>query len=134
MAIIQRMMPDAIRWYDQNVSDVSRRYESVAAETVHGWLVDLLPSAPALVLDVGAGTGRDAAWLASRGLGSSRAGGREMISPPTRPGINPHGSLLEPLWNLFREAIFSLDGRRKESGKFSATWVVGAQGLEPWTR
>ena len=61
-------MPDAIRWYDQNVSDVSRRYESVAAETVHGWLVDLLPNAPALVLDVGAGTGRDAAWLASRGL------------------------------------------------------------------
>jgi SAM-dependent methyltransferase len=62
------MMSDAIRWYDRNVSDVSRRYESVAAETVHGWLVDLLPSAPALVLDVGAGTGRDAAWLASRGL------------------------------------------------------------------
>jgi hypothetical protein len=26
-------MPDAIRWYDQNVSDVSRRYESVAAES-----------------------------------------------------------------------------------------------------
>jgi protein-L-isoaspartate O-methyltransferase len=61
------MMPDAIRWYGQNVSDASRRYESVAAETVHGWLVDLLPNAPALVLDVGAGTGRDAAWLASRG-------------------------------------------------------------------
>jgi SAM-dependent methyltransferase len=62
------MMSDALRWYDQNISDVSRRYESVAAETVHGWLVDLLPNAPALVLDVGAGTGRDAAWLASRGL------------------------------------------------------------------
>jgi len=62
------MMPDAIRWYGQNVSDASRRYESVAAETVHGWLVDLLPNARALVLDVGAGTGRDAAWLASRGL------------------------------------------------------------------
>ena len=62
------MMSDAIRWYDRNVSDVSRRYESVAAETVHGWLVDLLPNAPALVLDVGAGTGRDADWLALRGL------------------------------------------------------------------
>jgi SAM-dependent methyltransferase len=47
---------------------VFRRYESVAAETVHGWLVDLHPNAPALVLDVGAGTSRDAAWLASRGL------------------------------------------------------------------
>ena len=61
-------MSDAIRWYDANAEDVSRRYESVAAEIVHGWLVDLLPSAPALVLDVGAGTGRDAAWLASHGL------------------------------------------------------------------
>jgi protein-L-isoaspartate O-methyltransferase len=61
-------MSDAIRWYDANAEDVSRRYESVAAETVHGWLVDLLPTAPALVLDIGAGSGRDAAWLASRGL------------------------------------------------------------------
>ena len=61
-------MSDAIRWYDANAEDVSRRYESVAAEIVHGWLVDLLPRAPALVLDVGAGTGRDAAWMASRGL------------------------------------------------------------------
>jgi protein-L-isoaspartate O-methyltransferase len=61
-------MSDAIRWYDANVQDVSRRYESLAAETVHGWLVDLLPNAPAVVLDVGAGTGRDAAWLVSRGL------------------------------------------------------------------
>jgi hypothetical protein len=50
VAIIQRMMSDAIRWYDQNVSKVSRRYESVAAETVHGWLVDLLPEAPAVSL------------------------------------------------------------------------------------
>src|SRR3974390_1607389 len=59
---------DAVRWYDQNISLVSPRYESVAAETVYRWLVDLLPNAPALVLDVGAGTGRDAAWLVSRGL------------------------------------------------------------------
>ena len=36
-----------------------------------------------------------------------------MISPPKRPGIDPHGSLLEPLWNLFREIIFSVTGRRK---------------------
>jgi hypothetical protein len=30
------MMSDAIRWYDRNISDVSHRYESVAAENVHG--------------------------------------------------------------------------------------------------
>jgi ubiquinone/menaquinone biosynthesis C-methylase UbiE len=54
------MMSNAICWYDQNISDVSHRYESLASETIHGWLVDLLPNPPALVLDVGAGTGRDA--------------------------------------------------------------------------
>jgi hypothetical protein len=43
------MMPDAIRLYDQNVSNVSRRYESVAAEIVHGWLVDLLRAAARIV-------------------------------------------------------------------------------------
>jgi hypothetical protein len=61
MAIIRRMTPDAIAWYERNISDVSCRYESVAAETVHGWLVGLLPNAPVLVLDVGAETGCDAA-------------------------------------------------------------------------
>jgi hypothetical protein len=82
MAIIQRMMPDAIRWYDQNVSDVSRRYESVAAETVHGWLVDLLPNAPVLILDVGAGTGGDGAFLL-------KAWGRELSATTRCPAKTP---------------------------------------------
>ena len=43
------------------------RYEDVAPELVHGWLTDLLPSQPATILDVGAGSGRDAAWLAYKG-------------------------------------------------------------------
>ena len=38
----QWMMSDAIRWYDQNISEVSRRYESVAANTVYGGWTPLL--------------------------------------------------------------------------------------------
>ncbi|NEB06003.1 methyltransferase domain-containing protein [Streptomyces sp. SID13726] len=41
---------------------------SVSFETVHEALLDLLPDPPARVLDVGAGTGRDAAALAGRGF------------------------------------------------------------------
>ncbi len=59
--------PNPIHWYDAHASEVSSRYEAVAADAVHEWLLDLLPPLPALVLDVGAGTGRDAAWLAARG-------------------------------------------------------------------
>ena len=57
-------------WYDANAGRISERYEAVSSERVHGWLTDLLPSAPAAILDVGAGSGRDAAWLSDRGTKS----------------------------------------------------------------
>ncbi len=60
-------MADPISWYDANADAVMERYEAVDAEDVHGWLAALLPSRPAAVLDIGAGSGRDAAWLVSLG-------------------------------------------------------------------
>ncbi len=61
-------MKDPVAWYDANANIVAPRYEGVAATSVHGWIEDLLPEAPATAMDVGAGSGRDAAWLASMGL------------------------------------------------------------------
>jgi protein-L-isoaspartate O-methyltransferase len=43
------------------------RYESLSAADVHRAVLHLLPTRPARVLDIGSGTGRDAAWLASLG-------------------------------------------------------------------
>ena len=54
-------------WYDTNAASVAARYEAIDAAALHHWLPELLPTAPAAVLDVGAGSGRDAAWLASLG-------------------------------------------------------------------
>jgi hypothetical protein len=77
-------MADPIRWYDAHASEVSSRYEAVKAETVHAWLVDLLPALPALILDVGAGSGRDAAWLwdGRAGRWQGRWHGAVMIMTP----------------------------------------------------
>jgi SAM-dependent methyltransferase len=58
---------DAINWYESRAETLARQYEALAAENLLTWLVDLLPVAPALVIDVGAGTGRDAALFAARG-------------------------------------------------------------------
>lgn len=58
---------DSVAWYDTNAVRVAEAYEAMAPERLHGWLEGLLPSAPALVLDVGAGSGRDAAWLTDLG-------------------------------------------------------------------
>ena len=60
-------MVDPIAWYDANAEAVVARYEAVTSEAVHDWLRDLLPRSSASVLDVGAGSGRDAAWLAANG-------------------------------------------------------------------
>lgn len=46
---------------------LARRYEAVSAPDLHGPVADLLPAAPSRVLDIGAGSGRDAAWLAKMG-------------------------------------------------------------------
>src|SRR4051794_16949573 len=43
------------------------RYESIPSEQAHAAVLHLLPKPPARVLDIGAGTGRDAAWFASLG-------------------------------------------------------------------
>lgn len=60
-------MKDPVAWYDKHASTVASRYESVDPESLYDWVTDLLPEPPALVLDVGAGSGRDAAWLAAKG-------------------------------------------------------------------
>ena len=60
-------MSDDIAWYDAHAERLAERYDGVSPERVHGWLTDLLPSQRATVLDVGAGSGRDAAWLAYKG-------------------------------------------------------------------
>ena len=54
-------------YYDNHAPRLAKTYESLEAARLNAWFADSLPDAPACVLDVGAGSGRDAAWLAGRG-------------------------------------------------------------------
>lgn len=56
-----------ISHYDQNAEQLVSQYELLSFEHVHAALLDLLPAPGATILDVGAGSGRDAAWLAAKG-------------------------------------------------------------------
>jgi SAM-dependent methyltransferase len=56
-----------IPFYEQHAPRLTDQYESLSFEDVHADLLDLLPPPGATVLDVGAGSGRDAAWLAAHG-------------------------------------------------------------------
>ena len=43
------------------------RYDRLDVQKVYAPVLDLLPTAPVRVCDIGTGTGRDAAWFAARG-------------------------------------------------------------------
>ena len=60
-------MADPVAWYDANADAVVAQYEGLESDSVHGWLRDLLPEGSATILDIGAGSGRDAAWLSAEG-------------------------------------------------------------------
>jgi len=53
--------------YDQNAEQLVSQYESLTFEHVHPALLTMLPPPGATILDVGAGSGRDAAWFAAKG-------------------------------------------------------------------
>jgi len=43
------------------------RYEALSPEAIYQHVIDLFPRHPAKIVDIGAGTGRDAAWFAAKG-------------------------------------------------------------------
>lgn len=53
--------------YGQHARRLAEQYESITFEDTHRDVLHLIPTEPCRVLDVGAGSGRDAAALAARG-------------------------------------------------------------------
>jgi SAM-dependent methyltransferase len=53
--------------YAEEAEALFERYESIPAAEAHRAVLHLIPAMPVRVLDIGSGTGRDAAWFASRG-------------------------------------------------------------------
>jgi ubiquinone/menaquinone biosynthesis C-methylase UbiE len=48
--------------YADEAKELFTRYESIPAANAHRTVLHLIPSAPSRILDIGSGTGRDAAW------------------------------------------------------------------------
>ena len=53
--------------YADAAAELFDRYEAISAAEAHRTAQHLMPAAPSHVLDIGSGTGRDAAWLAALG-------------------------------------------------------------------
>ena len=75
-------------WYDTHVRDLVGPYEAVDPAKLHAWLAGLLPAAPRSAADIGAGTGRDAAWLAAQGY--------DVVAVEPSSGMRSAGERLHP--------------------------------------
>jgi SAM-dependent methyltransferase len=53
--------------YADEAEELFKRYESIPAADAHRAVLHLIPGVPSRILDIGSGTGRDAAWLAAQG-------------------------------------------------------------------
>jgi SAM-dependent methyltransferase len=53
--------------YAEEAEELFRVYESFSAADAHRAVLHLIPTSPGCILDIGSGTGRDAAWFASMG-------------------------------------------------------------------
>ncbi len=108
--------------YGDNAAALAGQYESISFEDVHRDVLHLYPAPPADVLDVGAGSGRDAAALARRG---HRVVAVEPTAELRREGQRLHGDLaIEwvddhlPAMQVLRRA-----GRRFDLILLTAVWM-----------
>jgi SAM-dependent methyltransferase len=61
------VQPDVLQGYAADAAELIPKFEGLRTSEILLPVEAFLPTKPSLVLDVGAGTGRDAAWLADRG-------------------------------------------------------------------
>jgi SAM-dependent methyltransferase len=62
-----RRLPSGTEGYGETADILVKQYESLAFAQVHRHIQHLLPQTPSRVLDIGAGTGRDAAGFSAQG-------------------------------------------------------------------
>uniref|UniRef100_B0T6R7 Methyltransferase type 11 n=1 Tax=Caulobacter sp. (strain K31) TaxID=366602 RepID=B0T6R7_CAUSK len=82
-------LTDIIAAYDRDAAALSALYEQVSSDTLLGPHADLLAGASGrLALDVGAGSGRDGAYLSDLGY--------EVVAAEPAPGMRAAGARLHP--------------------------------------
>ncbi len=108
--------------YTDEAAERFRRYEGIPAADAHRAVLHLIPAAPSSILDIGSGTGRDAAWFAAQG---HRVVAVEPTDALRLPAMTLHPSpLIEWLNDSLPElACLRTRGERFDVVMLTAVWM-----------
>jgi SAM-dependent methyltransferase len=108
--------------YAEEADALTRQYESVRFVDLHGPVLHLLPTVPSDVLDIGAGTGRDAAALAGMG--------HRVVAVEPTAALRDRAALLRPSSHIewIDDSLPALARLMRRGGRFdvvmlTAVWI-----------
>lgn len=121
--------PDPIAGYAAEAAELVPRFEAISYAEVFAPVADLLPTEPRDMLDIGAGTGRSAAWFAEQG--------HRVVAAEPVPEFVAAGRLLHPSQAIswIEDRLPALDGVRQMGKSFGLVTLVSVwQHLPPEQR
>jgi SAM-dependent methyltransferase len=104
--------------YADEAAELFRRYEGIPAADAHRAVLHLIPAAPSSILDIGSGTGRDAAWFAGSG---HRVVAVEPTDALRLPAMTLHPS---PLIEWLNDSLPELASLRTRGASFDVVMLT----------
>lgn len=111
------MIEQVLDGYAADAADLLVPFEALSTEEVLAPVLQLLPAAPCRALDVGAGTGRDAAWLARRG--------HRVVAAEPVAALREAGATLHPELRWIDDRLPDLMALRATGETFDLILLVG---------
>lgn len=105
--------------YNHGFAEFSAAYEAIGFTDIHRGAMPFLPATPGLMLDVGAGSGRDAAWFAARGwdvIAAEPATAMRVLAAHTHPS---------PAINWIDDSLPALATTHRLGLSFDLVWLSG---------
>lgn len=108
--------------YADEAEELFKRYESIRAAENHRHVLHLMPTYPSRILDIGSGTGRDAAWFASQGHRVVAVEPTDAMRIPAM-GLHPSPSIEWLNDSLPELALLRTRGERFDLVMLTAVWM-----------